>query len=60
MIDHEKLLDSQAIKKLTADLTKFLNETRSNLKGSQRRKFMAKVVLLLGKGGQRRAERDLG
>lgn len=60
MIDHEKLLDSQAIKKLTADLTKFLNETRSNLKGSQRRKFMAKVVLLLGKGGQRRAERELG
>jgi hypothetical protein len=60
MIDHQKLLDAQAIDKLTPELKKFLNETRSNLKGSQRRKFMAKVVLLLGKGGQRRAERDLG
>ena len=60
MIDHQKLLDAQGIDKLTPELKKFLNETRSNLKGSQRRKFMAKVVLLLGKGGQRRAERDLG
>lgn len=60
MIDHQKLLDAQAIDKLTPELKKFLNETRSNLKGSQRRQFMAKVVLLLGKGGQRRAERELG
>ncbi len=60
MIDHQKLLDSQAINKLTPELKNFLNETRSNLKGSKRRKFMAKVVLLLGKGGQRRAERELG
>jgi len=60
MIDHQKLLDSQAIDKITPELKKFLNETRSNLKGSQRRQFMAQVVLLLGKGGQRRAERELG
>ncbi len=60
MIDHQKLLDSQAINKLTPELKKFLNETRSNLKGSKRRKFMAEVVLLIGKGGQRRAERELG
>ncbi len=55
MIDHQKLLDSQAINQLTPALKKFLNETRSNLKGSKQRKFMAKVVVLLGKGGQRRA-----
>ena len=60
MIDHQKLLDSQVINKLTPELKQFFNETRSNLKGSKRRKFMAKVVLLLGKGGQRRAERELG
>ena len=60
MIDHQKLLDSQAINQLTPELKKFLNETRSNLEGSKRRKFMAKVVFLLGKGGQRRAERELG
>lgn len=37
-----------------------MNETRSNLRGSERRKFMARVVRLMGKGGQRRAERELG
>ena len=59
MIDHQKLLDSQAINKLTPELKQFFNETRSNLKDSKRRKFMAKVVVLLGKGGQRLAEREL-
>ena len=37
-----------------------LNETRSALKGSDRRKFMARIVKLLGSGGQRQAERELG
>ena len=62
MIDHQKLLDSRAINKLTPALKKFLNETGSNLnlKGSQRRKFMDKVVVLLGIGGQRRVKRELG
>ena len=60
MIDHQMLLDSQAINNLSPECNKVLNETRSNLKGSKRRKFMAKIVLLLGKGGQRRAERELG
>ena len=35
-------------------------ETARTLKGSDRRVFMARVVNLLGKGGQRRAERELG
>ncbi|CAB1070607.1 hypothetical protein D1AOALGA4SA_971 [Olavius algarvensis Delta 1 endosymbiont] len=60
MIDHQNLLDSQPINNLSPEFNKVLNETRSNLKGSKRRKFMAKIVLLLGKGGQRRAERELG
>jgi len=60
MIDHQKLLDSKGIDTLTPELKKFLNETRSKLKGCERRKFMAKVVLLVGRGGQIRAERELG
>ena len=60
MINHQKLVDQQAVDKLTPELKKFLNETRSHLRGSQSRKFMAKAVLLLGKGGQRSAECDLG
>ena len=60
MIDHQKLLESTGIDNLTAELKKFLNETRSRLKGCERRKFMAKVVLLMGRGGQLRVERELG
>jgi hypothetical protein len=60
MINHQQLLDSQPINNLSPEFNKVLNETRSNLKGIKRRKFMAKIVLLLGKGGQRLAERELG
>ncbi len=60
MIDQHDLLDSKGIDKLTPELKKLLNETRSKLNGSERRKFMAKVVRLLGRGGQIRAERELG
>ena len=34
--------------------------TAQALKGSERRVFMARVVKVLGKGGQRQAERELG
>ena len=34
--------------------------TAQTLKGSERRVFMARVVKLLGQGGQRQAERELG
>ena len=60
MIDPQKILESSDSLCLTAEIKVFLNETRSKLKGSERRKFMAQVVLLLGKGGQLRAERELG
>ena len=45
---------------LTDSLKSLLVETASNLKGHQRRRFMALTVQELGKGGQRLAERELG
>ena len=60
MIDPEKATDLIDNAQLCPEMKTFLNETRSKLKGSERRKFMAKVVRLMGKGGQRRAERELG
>jgi len=38
----------------------FFNETRNKLKGHERRQFMARVVSLLGYGGQLKAEKELG
>jgi hypothetical protein len=37
-----------------------LKETAKTLKGHERRRFMAKTVEELGKGGQRTAQRELG
>jgi hypothetical protein len=45
---------------LTDTLKKIFTETANALKGSARRIFMAQVVKALGKGGQRRAEIELG
>lgn len=45
---------------LTTELKALFIETAKTLKGSDRRIFMAQVVKMLGKGGQRRAERELG
>lgn len=44
---------------LTAELKDIFTETANILEGSDRRIFMAKVVKMLGKGGQRYAEREL-
>jgi len=60
MIDHQKLLDLKSTDPLTPEFKNFINETRSKLKGCERRKFMAKVVRLMGKGGQLRAQIELG
>lgn len=60
MTDYPDFLNLEKIDKLSPKMKLFLNETRSNLKGNERRKFMARVVHLMGKGGQRRAERELG
>ena len=45
---------------LTDALKSLFIETAQTLKGSERRRFMARTVQELGRGGQRRAERDLG
>ena len=45
---------------LTAEQKALLVETAEMLKGHRRRLFMARVVKALGKGGQRRAEAELG
>ncbi len=45
---------------LTDSLKSLLIETANNLKGHQRRRFMAQTVKEMGKGGQRRAEKELG
>jgi transposase len=44
---------------LTDELKALFIDVASKLKGHERRTFMAQVVKLLGKGGQRRAEREL-
>jgi hypothetical protein len=44
---------------LTDDLEALFRDIAKKLKGNERRTFMAQVVKLLGKGGQRRAEREL-
>jgi hypothetical protein len=45
---------------LTDELRTLFIETAETLQGSDRRVFMARVVKVLGPGGQRRAERELG
>ena len=45
---------------ITPELKKMLNDTRDKLKGSDRRIFMAQFVASLGRGGQSRAELELG
>ena len=45
---------------LTDSLKQLFIETAHALKGSARRRFMARTVTELGPGGHRRAERDLG
>jgi hypothetical protein len=49
-----------SITDLTPALKEFLNSTRNQLKGSERRQYMARVVSLMGPGGQIKAERELG
>lgn len=41
-------------------LNTLLQETAASLKGSERRMFMAKTVRMFGRGGQRKAARELG
>jgi hypothetical protein len=45
---------------LTDSLKTLFIDTANTLKGSERRRFMARTVQEFGPGGQRRAERELG
>ncbi len=45
---------------LTDSLKALFIDTANTLKGTERRRFMARTVQQLGPGGQRRAERELG
>ena len=60
MDDHQKTKRPKTFAKITPELKAILNETRKKLKGSDRRRFMAQIVLALGLGGQSRAQRELG
>jgi len=59
MTDHINFTKEQLLH-FTPEMNCFLNQTRDGLKGTERRQFMAHVVLLMGKGGQRRAKCELG
>jgi len=61
MIDYKSNeYDLFSLQEWTPQFRTFLNETRTQLKGSERRLFMARVVFNLGYGGSLRAERELG
>jgi hypothetical protein len=60
MDDQKREKQSKVIEEITPELKATLNETRAKLKGYDRRRFMAKIVLALGPGGQIRAQRELG
>ena len=60
MNDHNLFFDLSEKKQLSPELKDFFNKTRDDLKGYKRRVFMARVVSLLGRGGQLRAEQELG
>ena len=60
MIDHSNVAEFVAIKDIALELKQVLNDTKAKLKGRHRRQFMAKIVSLLGPGGQYKAEQELG
>jgi hypothetical protein len=60
MTDFKDLLNENAVLELKPEIKELLMQTAGALKGSERRLFMAETVRLLGKGGQRKAEKELG
>lgn len=59
MNDHIELHQGDLIV-LNPEIKKFLDKIRAKSRGAERRQFMAHVVSLMGKGGQRRAQDELG
>ena len=60
MANHKTVEEIVELGEISPAMKKTLNETREALKSRERRMFMAKIVRLMGRGGQRRAERELG
>lgn len=58
MFDLTKEIKSQS--PMGQETREVILQTSSKLKGSDRRNFMAQIVKLMGKGGQRRAQREFG
>ena len=54
------LVTKGVLVELNGQVKDYLRGTASSLRGSDRRLFMARTVRLLGAGGQRLAERELG
>ena len=50
----------KSVTEISEDLKSLYTKTAKKLKGSDRRQFMAEVVIGLGVGGQTLAERELG
>lgn len=59
MTNHIEFTEEQ-LSEITPAVKCLLNQTREKLKGTDRRQFMAHVVSLMEKGGQRKAEKELG
>ncbi|WP_321491485.1 hypothetical protein [uncultured Desulfobacter sp.] len=57
MTNHIEFTEEQ-LSEITPALKCLLNQTKEKLKGTDRRQFMAHVSLM-GKGGQRKAEKEL-
>jgi hypothetical protein len=60
MTDHKRSIESPAIDISNPEVQRLLNETKDQLTGHERRVFMARVVQILGRGGQFKAEGELG
>lgn len=60
MTNQKKFFGFSKTETISTELSDFFNETRNALKGHGRRLFMARVVKLLGHGGQRKAQKELG
>lgn len=60
MSDHKYTTDLPTIDISNPGIKELLNDTKGQLKGHERRKFMARIVESLGYGGQLWAERELG
>jgi hypothetical protein len=60
LASHAKDKEQTQLMELTGTLKGVFTEIAKTLKGSARRVFKARIVKALGKGGQRRAEAELG